>query len=80
MKVEINYKGEKFLIRSVFHKESGHVNIGGFSLENKIVVNGYYPDREAQAIDEQIYSYVDDEVLEKLNDEEFKRYVNRHLD
>lgn len=80
MKVEINYKGEKFLIRSVFHKAGGHVNIGGFSLENKIVVNGDYPDREAQAIDEQIYGYVDDEVLEKLADEEFKRYVNRHLD
>ena len=80
MKVEINYKGEKFLIRSVFHKAGGHVNIGGFSLENKIVVNGDYPDREAQAIDKQIYGYVDDEVLEKLTDEEFKRYVNRHLD
>lgn len=80
MKVEINYKGEKFLIRSVFHKAGGHVNIGGFSLENKIVVNGDYPDREAQAIDEQIYGYVDDEVLEKMTDEEFKRYVNRHLD
>lgn len=80
MKVEINYKGEKFLIRSVFHKAGGHVNIGGFSLENKIVVNGDYPDREAQAIDEQIYAYVDEEVLEKLTDEEFKRYVNRHLD
>lgn len=80
MKVEINYKGEKFLIRSVFHKAGGHVNIGGFSLENKIVVNGDYPDREAQAIDEQIYGYVDDEVVEKLTDEEFKRYVNRHLD
>lgn len=80
MKVEINYKGEKFLIRSVFHKAGGHVNIGGFSLENKIVVNGDYPDREAQAIDEQIYGYMDDEVLEKLTDEEFKRYVNRHLD
>lgn len=80
MKVEINYKGEKFLIRSVFHKAGGHVNIGGFSLENKIVVNGNYPDREAQAIDEQIYGYVDDEILEKLTDEEFKRYVNRHLD
>lgn len=80
MKVEINYKGEKFLIRSVFHKAGGHVNIGCFSLENKIVVNGDYPDREAQAIDEQIYGYVDDEVLEKLTDEEFKRYVNRHLD
>ncbi len=80
MKVEINYKGEKFLIRSVFHKAGGHVNIGGFSLENKIVVNGDYPDREAQAIDEQIYGYVDDEVLENLTDEEFKRYVNRHLD
>lgn len=80
MKVEINYKGEKFLIRSVFHKAGGHVNIGGFSLENKIFVNGDYPDREAQAIDEQIYGYVDDEVVEKLTDEEFKRYVNRHLD
>lgn len=80
MKVEINYKGEKFLIRSVFHKAGGHVNIGGFSLENRIVVNGDYPDREAQAIDEQIYGYVDDEILEKLTDEEFKRYVNRHLD
>lgn len=80
MKVEINYKGAKFLIRSVFHKAGGHVNIGGFSLENKIVVNGDYPDREAQAIDEQIYCYVDDDVLEKLTDEEFKRYVNRHLD
>lgn len=80
MKVEINYKGEKFLIRSVFHKAGGHVNIDGFSLENKIVVNGDYPDREAQAIDEQIYGYVDDEILEKLTDEEFKRYVNRHLD
>lgn len=80
MKVEINYKGKKFLIRSVFHKAGGHVNIGGFSLENKIVVNGDYPDREAQAIDEQIYGYVDDEILEKLTDEEFKRYVNRHLD
>lgn len=80
MKVEINYKGEKFLIRSVFHKAGGHVNIGGFSLENKIVVNGNYPDRETQAIDEQIYGYVDDEILEKLTDEEFKRYVNRHLD
>lgn len=80
MKVEINYNGEKFLIRSVFHNEGGHVNIGGFSLENRIVVNGDYPDREAQAIDEQIYGYVDDEVLEKLTDEEFKRYVNRHLD
>lgn len=80
MKVEINYKGEKFLIRSVFHKAGGHVNIGGLSLENKIVVNGDYPDREAQAIDEQIYGYVDDEVVEKLTDEEFKRYVNRHLD
>ena len=80
MKCEINYKGEKFLLRSVFHKAGGHVNIGGFSLENKIVVNGDYPDREAQAIDEQIYGYVDDEVLEKLTDEEFKRYVNRHLD
>lgn len=80
MKVEINYKGEKFLIRSVFHKAGGHVNIGGFSLENKIVINGDYPDRGAQAIDEQIYGYVDDEVLEKLTDEEFKRYVNRHLD
>ena len=80
MKVEINYKGEKFLIRSVFHKAGGHVNIGGLSLENKIVVNDDYPDREAQAIDEQIYGYVDDEVLEKLTDEEFKRYVNRHLD
>ena len=80
MKVEINYKGEKFIIRSVFHKAGGHVNIGGFSLENKIVVNGDYPDREAQAIDEQIYGYVDDEVLEKLTDEEFKIYVNRHLD
>lgn len=80
MKVEINYKGEKFLIRSVFHKAGGHVNIGGFSLENKIAVNGDYPDREAQAIDEQIYGYVDEEILEKLTDEEFKRYVNRHLD
>lgn len=80
MKVEINYKGEKFLILSVFHKAGGHVNIGGFSLENKIVVNGDYPDREAQAIDEQIYGYVNDEILEKLTDEEFKRYVNRHLD
>lgn len=80
MKVEINYKGEKFIIRSVFHKAGGHVNIGSFSLENKIVVNGDYPDREAQAIDEQIYGYVDDEVLEKLTDEEFKIYVNRHLD
>ena len=80
MKVEINYKGEKFLIRSVFHKAGGHVNIGGLSLGNKIVVNGDYPDREAQAIDEQIYGYVDDEVVEKLTDEEFKRYVNRHLD
>ena len=80
MKSEINYKGEKFLIRNVFHMAGGHVNIGGFSLENKIVVNGDYPDREAQAIDEQIYGYVDDEVLEKLTDEEFKRYANRHLD
>lgn len=80
MKVEINYKGEKFLIRSVFHKAGSHVNIGGFSLENRIVVNGDYPDREAKAIDEQIYGYVDDEVVEKLTDKEFKRYVNRHLD
>ena len=80
MKCEINYKGEKFLLRSVFHKAGGHVNIGGWSLENKLVVNGDYPDKEAQAIDEQIYGFVDDEILEKLTDEEFKRYVNRHLD
>ena len=80
MKVEINYKGDKFCVRSSFHKAGGQVNIGGLSLENKIVVNGDYPDREAQAIDEQIYGYVDDEIIEKLTDEEFKRYINRHLD
>lgn len=80
MKVEIEYKGEKFTIHSVFHHAGGLVNIGGHSLQDKIWVNGDYPDREAQAIDEQIYGYVDDEIIEKLTDEEFKRNINRHLD
>ena len=79
-KIIIAYHGEEFTIRSVFHQNGGHVNIGGFSLESKVIVDDDYPDSEAQAIDEQIYGYVDDAAIEQLSDVAFEKFVNKHID
>lgn len=80
MKIEIEYKGKKFTIRSVTHRLGGLVNIGSISLQRSIMVDDEYQDRIAQRIDEQIYGYVDDAIIENLSDNEFKKYVNQYFD
>lgn len=78
--VEITYKGKEYLIRSAVHRAGGHVNFGSHSLLNVIVVNCDYPDKEAQVIDEQIYGFVPDDVIENYSDKDFRKYVNDYLD
>ena len=78
----MEYKGIDYTVRETYHKvHGGNVLIGSYSLEEALLnQEGDYADEKARCIDEQIYAYVADDVLNLLSNEEFENYVNENID
>lgn len=78
----IFYKRKSYPIRKARHKAGGLVKFSTESLNKEIVKNisNGYKDAETQLVDEEIYGFVQDEVLLNTSDREFEKYVNKYFD
>lgn len=78
----ISYNGDIYKVREVNHKNGGVVIIGTTSLNNALIdpLTDDYRDRKAMIVDENIYAFVDDDILLKSSDEEFEEYINKYYD
>jgi len=74
----IEFENRKYRIRQIEINEVDNRIIASTSLNKKLVsIDGNYKSDEARYIDEQIYFFVDPEIL-KLNDLTLIKYVNRY--
>lgn len=78
----LEYQGKSYLIREGNHKAGGNVVFGSRSLNDALfdAETNDYKDRQAQGIDESIYAFVDDKVLETYSDGNFNKYINEYYD
>jgi hypothetical protein len=79
----VEFNGEKYPYRMVYHKEAGRdVMIGCGTLDRSLFddENGGYVSEEASPVDEMFYGFVEDCAVLYMNDNDFERYVNKVLD
>ena len=78
----IFYRGKSYPIRKARHKVGGFVKFSTESLNKEIVKNigNGYKDAETQLVDEEIYGFVQDEVLLNTSNKKFGKYVNKYFD
>ena len=77
---QIEYRGGKYPIREAKNSFGETVTFSSNSLLRVIFPNGEYYSRIAKRLDERIYAYVPDEVIETYSDEEFQKYIDENYD
>ena len=79
----VEFNGEKYPYRMVYHKEAGRdVMIGCGTLDRSLFDDegGGYVNEEASRVDEMFYGFVEDCAILYMNDNDLERYVNEVLD
>ena len=76
----IEYRGVKYPVREAKNALGETVTFSSSSLSKAVFPNGEYYSKVAQHLDEKIYSYGPDEVIETYSDEEFQKYIDENYD
>lgn len=77
---KVEYKGKKYWVRTVTHKEAGDITVGTNDLQDELIADdGLWVDGEAKELDEKIHNYVDEEKLLGLNYKDFYDYINENF-
>jgi hypothetical protein len=79
----VEFNGEKYPYRMVYHKEAGRdVIIGCGTLDRSLFddEDGGYVNEEASRVDDMFYGFVEDCAILYMNDNDLERYVNEVLD
>ena len=76
---EQEFNGKKFPYREVYHKPAkGNILVATESLIREFDQVGW--GKEAEAVDEKFYCYVDDDVLQSMSQSELENYIAEHFD
>ncbi len=75
----ITFNGKNYTTRELRLPEFGDVTVAGISLEQALLINDKYISQEARLIDEGIFFYVEDNLLD-LKERELIAYVEKNCD
>ena len=76
----VMFDGKAYNTRSVCIKEFGYETIASETLEEKLLNDGAYVSEEAQEVDEGIFFYVPDAILNGYTGKELSKYVEQHCE